>query len=58
MPEAWIIDGVVRTPIGWHGGTLAPVRPDDLAAITIEALINRTGINPGTIDARPLTDGT
>ncbi len=49
MREAWIIDGV-RTPIGRHGGALASVRPDDLAAITIEAVIQRTGIDPETID--------
>ncbi len=41
MREAWIIDAV-RTPIGRHGGTLAPVRPDDLAATTIQALLDRT----------------
>ena len=49
MREAWIIDGV-RTPIGRHGGGLAPVRPDDLAARTIEALLERTGIDPVTVD--------
>jgi 3-oxoadipyl-CoA thiolase len=49
MREAWIIDGV-RTPIGRHGGGLAPVRPDDLAALTIEALVERSGIDPETID--------
>ena len=49
MREAWIIDGV-RTPIGRHGGGLAPVRPDDLAAITIQALVERTGVDPATID--------
>ncbi|MCY3611744.1 MAG: thiolase family protein [Gemmatimonadetes bacterium] len=41
MREAWIVDAV-RTPIGRHGGTLAPVRPDDLAATTIQALLDRT----------------
>ena len=40
MPEAWIVDAV-RTPIGRHGGALAPVRPDDLAATTISALLAR-----------------
>ena len=30
--------------------SLAPGRPDDLAALTIEALIERTGIDPDTID--------
>jgi 3-oxoadipyl-CoA thiolase len=49
MREAWIIDGV-RTPIGRHGGVLAPVRPDDLAAVTIEALVERTEIDPATVD--------
>jgi 3-oxoadipyl-CoA thiolase len=49
MREVWIIDGV-RTPIGRHGGGLASVRPDDLAALTIEALVERTGIDPETID--------
>lgn len=49
MREAWIIDGV-RTPIGRHGGGLASVRPDDLAAVTIEALVERSGIDPQVID--------
>lgn len=49
MREAWIIDAV-RTPIGRHGGGLAAVRPDDLGALTIEALLERTGIDPTTID--------
>ena len=40
MREAWIIDAV-RTPIGRHGGALAPVRPDDLTAVTIRALLER-----------------
>jgi 3-oxoadipyl-CoA thiolase len=49
MREAWIIDGV-RTPIGRHGGALAPVRPDDLAAVVIRALVERSGIDPAGID--------
>ncbi len=49
MKEAWIVDAV-RTPIGRHGGALASVRPDDLAAVTIEAIVGRTGIDPGAID--------
>ena len=43
MNEAFICDAV-RTPFGRYGGTLAPVRTDDLAAIPIRALIER---NPG-----------
>jgi len=40
MNQAYIIDGV-RTPIGNFGGTLAAVRPDDLAAHTIRELLRR-----------------
>ena len=49
MAEAWIVDGV-RTPIGRHGGALASVRPDVLAAVAIKALVQRTGIDPESID--------
>ena len=45
-----VIVDAVRTPIGRHGGGLAAVRPDDLAALTIEALLERTGIDPLQID--------
>ena len=38
--EVFIIDGI-RTPIGSFGGTLAPVRTDDLAAIVIKELVRR-----------------
>lgn len=40
MNEAFICDAV-RTPFGRYGGTLAPLRTDDLAAIPIRALIER-----------------
>jgi acetyl-CoA acyltransferase len=40
MNQAYIIDGV-RTPIGNFGGTLAAVRPDDLAAHVIRELLKR-----------------
>ncbi|MGA1855248.1 3-oxoadipyl-CoA thiolase [Azospirillum sp. 11R-A] len=43
MREAYICDAV-RTPFGRYGGGLAPVRPDDLAAVPISALMKR---NPG-----------
>ncbi|OHT19145.1 3-oxoadipyl-CoA thiolase [Edaphosphingomonas haloaromaticamans] len=49
MTEAFICDAV-RTPIGRYGGALAAVRADDLAAIPIRALIERTGIDPAAID--------
>ena len=48
MREAWIVDAV-RTPIGRHGGALASVRPDDLAARTISALLKRNSALPATL---------
>ena len=42
MSEAFICDGI-RTPFGRYGGALATVRPDDLAAIPIKALMERNG---------------
>ena len=49
MIEVVIIDGV-RTPIGRFGGALSTVRADDLLAHTYRALVERTGIDPGTIE--------
>ncbi len=40
METAYIVD-ILRTPVGKFGGTLASIRPDDLAAIAIKALVNR-----------------
>jgi acetyl-CoA acyltransferase len=47
--EAWIV-GAVRTPVGRHGGALSPVRPDDLGAVTLEALMERTGVPPSEVE--------
>ena len=47
--EVVVIDAV-RTPIGRYGGALASVRPDDLAAAVVRALVDRTGIDPHRID--------
>jgi 3-oxoadipyl-CoA thiolase len=44
------IIAAVRTPIGRYGGALASVRPDDLAAHVLRAVIDRTGIDPGLIE--------
>ena len=38
LREAWIVEAV-RTPIGRYGGALAGVRPDDLAATVLEAVV-------------------
>ena len=40
----------VRTPIGRYGGALASVRPDDLAAIVISAIVDRTGVDPRLVE--------
>ncbi|MDE2018650.1 MAG: 3-oxoadipyl-CoA thiolase, partial [Hyphomicrobiales bacterium] len=40
MQDAYICDAV-RTPIGRHGGALASVRADDLAAVPLMALMAR-----------------
>jgi acetyl-CoA acyltransferase len=47
--EAWIV-GAVRTPVGRHGGALSPVRPDDLGALALEALMERTGVPPSEVE--------
>ena len=47
--EAWIIEAV-RTPIGRYGGALASVRPDDLAAAAIRAVVDRSGIDAALIE--------
>ncbi len=40
----------LRTPIGKHGGALSGVRPDDLAATVVRALVARAGIDPASVD--------
>ncbi len=47
--EVWVIDAV-RTPIGRAGGRLANVRPDDLAALVLRAIVERSGVAPSAID--------
>jgi 3-oxoadipyl-CoA thiolase len=49
MNDAFILDAV-RTPVGRFGGALASVRPDDLAATVVRAIVQRTGIDPSTVD--------
>lgn len=47
--EAWIV-GAVRTPIGKYGGALSAVRPDDLCALVLENLMERTGVPPEEVE--------
>jgi acetyl-CoA C-acetyltransferase/3-oxo-5,6-didehydrosuberyl-CoA/3-oxoadipyl-CoA thiolase len=49
LKEAWIVEAL-RTPFGRYGGALSGVRPDDLAATVLEAVVARSGINPTDID--------
>jgi len=50
MTTPYIID-IIRTPVGKFGGTLASVRPDDLAAIVIKKLLERnSSIDPKVIE--------
>jgi 3-oxoadipyl-CoA thiolase len=49
MREVVIIEAV-RTPVGRHGGALSAVRPDDMAALVIEEVVSRTGIDPNLIE--------
>ena len=48
MPEAFLIEAV-RTPMGAYRGALSGVRPDDLAAHTIRAVVERSGVDPERI---------
>ena len=48
MTEAYVVDAV-RTPIGSYRGALSGVRPDDLAAHTIAAVVERSGVDPERI---------
>ena len=49
MRRAVVIDAV-RTPVGRYGGVLSSVRADDLAALVIRKLVERTGLDPKLID--------
>jgi 3-oxoadipyl-CoA thiolase len=49
MTDAFIVDAV-RTPMGRYGGVLAPVRPDDLAALVISEIITRNNVPPERVD--------
>jgi acetyl-CoA acetyltransferase len=49
MPTPVIIDAI-RTPIGALGGTLAHVRPDDLAAHILKAIVTRNKLDPALIE--------
>ena len=45
-----VVLGAVRTPVGRHGGALSAVRPDDLAAIVIREVVDRSGVPEDEIE--------
>jgi 3-oxoadipyl-CoA thiolase len=49
MPKAVILSAV-RTPVGRRDGALSGVRPDDLAAVAIEAAVSRAGVSASEIE--------
>lgn len=49
MTEAFLVGGA-RTPVGKFGGALAGVRADDLAALVVGSVVERTGLDPEAID--------
>ena len=49
MPNAVIVDAV-RTPLGKRNGKLSGWHPADLAATTLNALVERNGIEPGEVN--------
>jgi 3-oxoadipyl-CoA thiolase len=49
MTRAVVLAGV-RTPVGRYGGGLSGVRPDDLAALVIRAVVERSGVPQGEIE--------
>ena len=50
MEDVYVIDAL-RTPVGRYGGSLSNIRPDDLLAIVIEAILKRNGkINVNEIE--------
>ncbi len=50
MKRDVVVIDAVRTPIGRYGGVLANVRPDDLAALVIKSIVERTAIEPQQIE--------
>ena len=49
LRDPWIVASV-RTPIGRYGGALASVRPDDLAAAVLRAVVDRAGLDPALVE--------
>jgi len=49
MSEAFIVDAI-RTPVGRKGGALSSVHAEDLAALPLRALVERSGLDPAVVE--------
>jgi 3-oxoadipyl-CoA thiolase len=49
LRDPWIVEAV-RTPVGRYGGALASIRPDDLAAAVVRAVVDRAGLDPALVE--------
>jgi 3-oxoadipyl-CoA thiolase len=49
MPNPVIVDAI-RTPIGALGGALSAIRPDDLAALVLKAILERNALDPALVE--------
>jgi 3-oxoadipyl-CoA thiolase len=49
LREVFVVDAL-RSPIGKYGGILKSVRPDDLGAVVIKAVVERNGVDPSLLD--------
>lgn len=45
-----VITSIARTPIGRYGGALLPMRATDLGGVAIAAALERSGVEPGSLD--------
>src|SRR2546428_12947646 len=50
MPREAVIVDAVRTPLGKRGGALKDVRPDDLAALVLQEIVDRSGIDKAAVE--------
>jgi 3-oxoadipyl-CoA thiolase len=50
MSREVVVVDALRTPIGRYGGALSQVRPDDLAAAVVRAIVERNALDPSSID--------
>src|SRR5438046_540040 len=49
LREAWIVEAL-RTPVGRYGGAFSAVRPDDLGAVVVRAVVDRSGVDPALVE--------